>query len=68
MKYSRDAEREADDYAIAMLKKNDISLAKFALVFDKLGEKSVKITGDAMPYLSSHPASAERIARIKAAQ
>jgi Zn-dependent protease with chaperone function len=64
MKYSRDAEREADDYAIAMLKKNGINLAKFALVFEKLGEK----TGDPVPYLSSHPASAERIARIKDTQ
>lgn len=64
MKYSRDAEREADDYAIAMLKENGISLAKFALVFEKLEEKA----GNPAPYLSSHPASEERIARIKDAQ
>jgi len=64
MKYSRDAEQEADDYAIAMLKKNDIRLAKFAMVFEKLSAKA----GEQVPYLASHPASAERIAHIKAAQ
>lgn len=63
LKYSRDVEREADDYAIAMLRHNGIALEHLAQVFVALG----KLDTDT-PYLSSHPASAERVARIRAAQ
>lgn len=62
MKYSRDAEREADDYAGAMLQANGIPLSKLALVFEKLGERAT----DPAPYFSSHPVTSERIARIHA--
>lgn len=64
LKYSRDAEREADDYAIAMLKANGISLSGLSLTFEKLGEKSVELNA----YLSSHPPETERIDRIKKAE
>lgn len=64
LKYSRDAEREADDYAVAMLKANGIGLSSLVRMFEKLGEKS----GAPAPYLSSHPATAERIERIRRAQ
>ena len=64
LKYSRDAEREADAYAIAMLKANGISLAGLALTFEKLGEKSLEMNA----YLSSHPPATERIERIKKAE
>lgn len=64
LRYSREAEREADDYAIAMLKANGIALSNLILVFEKLKQAG----GDAVPYLSSHPPAAERIARIRAAQ
>ncbi|HYC42550.1 MAG TPA: M48 family metallopeptidase [Noviherbaspirillum sp.] len=60
LKYSRDAEREADDYAIAMLKKNGISVSAMIRVFEALEKES----GDHPPYLSSHPPASERIARI----
>lgn len=63
LKYSRDAEREADDYAIAMLKKNGMSLSTLIMVFEKLDKKS----GNQNPYLSSHPVAYERITRIRAA-
>jgi Zn-dependent protease with chaperone function len=61
MHYSRDAEREADDYAVALFRANGIPLSKLTLVFEKLGEA----TGASAPYLSSHPGGAERIARIR---
>lgn len=61
LKYSRDAEREADDYAIAMLKKNGISISAMIGVFEALEKES----GDHSPYLSSHPPASERIARIR---
>jgi Zn-dependent protease with chaperone function len=65
MKYSRDAEREADDYAIAMLKANGLNVSHMADGFEKLNAK-----GDdgLSPYLSSHPPTSERIAHIRAAQ
>ncbi len=64
MKYSRDAEREADDYAIALFKANGLKLSSLAQVFEKLG----KLAGSPPPYLSSHPASSERIEHILAGQ
>lgn len=63
LKYSRDVEREADDYAIAMLRHNGIALEHLAQVFVALGKLD-----HGTPYLSSHPASTERVARIRAAQ
>lgn len=62
LKYARDAEREADDYALAMLRANGIDADHLAEVFVRLG----KLDAGMAPYLSSHPASAERIARIRA--
>lgn len=61
MKYSRDAEREADDYAIAMMRKNGISLVHLAGGFERLKTKG----GDSSSYLSSHPSATERIGRIQ---
>jgi len=63
LKYSRDVERDADDYAIAMLRQNGIALEHLAQVFVALGKLD-----QGTPYLSSHPASAERVERIRAAQ
>jgi Zn-dependent protease with chaperone function len=74
LKYSRDAERDADDYAIAMLNLNGIPLSHLAEAFVKLRQQEQRGSGgaDGEPagdsYLSTHPASAERIARIRAAQ
>jgi predicted Zn-dependent protease len=64
LKYSRDAEREADDYAIAMLRHNGIALDHLADAFARLD----KYAGSQSPYLSSHPAIADRIARVRTAQ
>ena len=64
MKYSRDAEREADDYAIAMMKANGIGMDGLKLTFEKLGKKS----GEMNAYLSSHPPAKERMDRVKQAE
>ena len=64
LKYSRDAEREADDYAVAMFKANGMRLSELAILFEKINEKS----GDSTPYLSSHPSPSERIERIRNAR
>jgi predicted Zn-dependent protease len=60
LKYSRDAEHEADDYAIAMLKANGIDPSNLALLFEKIGEYS----RSGPSYFSTHPAPSNRIARI----
>lgn len=64
MKYSRDAEREADDYAIAMMKVNGIPLTGLRQTFEKLGSQSIELNA----YLSSHPPAVERIERIRQAE
>jgi Zn-dependent protease with chaperone function len=62
MKYSRDAEREADDYAIAMMKTNRIDLVHMADGFEQLQAATKDSTPP--PYLSSHPSTDERIDHI----
>ena len=75
-KYSRDFEREADQYAIDMMRANHVPLAPMAALFEKMhaidaartsaaGEE--KEEGDGFEYLDSHPSDAERIARLRAA-
>jgi Zn-dependent protease with chaperone function len=63
-KYSRDAEREADDYALAMLKANGIPARALAAAFEKLAAQGTAKGPSMPPYLSSHPPAAERIDRI----
>lgn len=67
MKYSRDAERDADDYAIAMLRHNGVPLEHLVKVFERLHEFERKHQVEMADYLSSHPAGAERIERVRAA-
>ena len=64
LRYSRDAETEADDYAIAMMKANGINLSHMADGFEKMDRRH----DEASSYLSSHPLTAERIKRIRQAQ
>lgn len=72
-KYSRDMEREADEYAERTLQANELSPCLLASVLDKLEsahlakakeEQPAAEAGkrsEAMDYLSSHPATQERI-------
>ena len=62
-KYSRDAEREADDYALAMFEHNGVPAAQLEQVFRRLGT----LGEGPMPYLSTHPVTAERLARVRGA-
>ena len=61
--YSREFEREADNYAYQYLTTNEIQLDSFAIILKKITES------DSEPgienYLSSHPATSERIKRFK---
>ncbi|MEY4428879.1 MAG: hypothetical protein RLZZ182_1568 [Pseudomonadota bacterium] len=77
MAYSRDFEREADEAAIAVLRSNGISPAVMATLFERLqahaeAQRKAKPEGASEPSgldiaFSSHPATAERIARFRSA-
>lgn len=62
LKYSRDFEREADDYAVATLQASGLSTEGLARLFERLARREPGWPA----YLGSHPASAERIARLRA--
>ena len=62
LKYSRDAEFEADDYAAALMKARGLDASRLALALERLAGDEPK----AHAYLSSHPATAERVVRLRA--
>lgn len=67
-RFSRSREREADDYAFILLKHRGRSPKAFADVMRRLSQNVPKgMEKGAMGYLSSHPASPERIAAAEAA-
>lgn len=61
--YSREFEREADDYAIALLRRAKIDVRHMASILDKL-EKSRKAGRNDYSYLSTHPSTSDRLQRI----
>jgi Zn-dependent protease with chaperone function len=65
-KYSRQFEAEADEYGFGLLRQKGYSPAAFASVMERLGKKDMKQMG-AFTYLSSHPMTAERVKRARAA-
>jgi len=69
-KYSRDFESEADDFAFALLKQHDRSPEDFAAFMERLaGEKedAANTKGKGLDFLSTHPVTAERVQRARAA-
>jgi|SoiMethySBSTD1v2_1073268.scaffolds.fasta_scaffold116965_2 predicted Zn-dependent protease len=70
LRYSRIAEREADAHALRMLKAAGISSKGFGDFFERLeGKRPASDTGKSIPGLdliSTHPATAERIAMVRA--
>jgi len=65
LKYSRDAERDADAFAISFLKANGISVDNLASVFVKLKRQAKG--NEPVPYLSTHPLTDERLEQIRKA-
>ena len=74
MQYSRAMELEADDYAVEVLHRNGLNggvLADALIALDRLhpGDGTVpRWLKRSMGYLSTHPATSERIARLRAAR
>jgi Zn-dependent protease with chaperone function len=73
MQYSREMEQDADDYAVGVLRRNDISPLALAEAFEILkkahpeGANLPRWLRTTMSYLSTHPDTDERIARVRAA-
>ncbi|QJE01071.1 M48 family metallopeptidase [Massilia forsythiae] len=73
MEYSRGMESEADDYAVAVLHRNGIPVQSFIDVLAELGaqqaddDKLPRWMHVSMGYLSTHPKTSERIARLREA-
>lgn len=76
LSYSRDMERQADDYALELLQANDIDPAHFSNIMERLmaahGEDGEPETSEQSSrwdglrnMLSSHPVTSERIERFK---
>jgi Zn-dependent protease with chaperone function len=67
--YSRDFEREADDFAVTVLKTQNLSADPlydfFVLIADRARERH---GGDVPVFLSSHPPTAERLQRLEQAR
>ena len=64
--YSRQAERQADGWALKLLRQARIDAAPLATFFRKI-RKKYGDSGRFLTALSTHPATKERIARIEAA-
>lgn len=67
--YSRDFERRADDFAARMLMLNRIPPARLADMLEKLEQahgNRVVSKNDSVDYLSTHPATDERIRMLRA--
>jgi Zn-dependent protease with chaperone function len=67
-RYSRSFERDADGYAVRALQLNDISSRHFADVLSRIQAVADREGHIALPYLSTHPATADRVARLREPQ
>lgn len=63
-KYSRDFEREADDFAVDYLKRRGMPTDSLAAILLRM-EKKAGRSGNAPDYLSSHPSTRERAERFR---
>ncbi len=66
-KYSRDFEREADDFALDYMKRHDISPEAFGAILLRM-ERRRGAAADVPDYLSTHPATRERAERSRIAR
>ncbi|HEY6240791.1 MAG TPA: M48 family metallopeptidase [Burkholderiales bacterium] len=65
-KYSRDFEREADDFAIEYMKDHGVPAESFGAILLRM-EQRRGASADVPDYLSTHPAARERAERSRAA-
>ena len=69
MAYSRNFEREADEYALQLLRQKDIPTEHFVRLMERIEHKMAKISNASdkkwLSYLSSHPGIKERLTRFR---
>jgi predicted Zn-dependent protease len=65
-KYSRTFEADADEYAFRLLKQKGYSPVAFAALLERLASADEKTMGR-FSYLSTHPVTAQRVQRARAA-
>jgi Zn-dependent protease with chaperone function len=65
-KYSRDYEREADQYVIDTMSAHDISTTCMADLFEAMADKDKSANASSRSLLSTHPAMDERIKALRA--
>lgn len=66
LSYSRQYERQADDEAMVLLASHGTSPAALGDALDSI-RRAAGVTGGSLGFLSTHPAPAERLERIRAA-
>lgn len=64
-KYTREFEREADAYAAETLRARGVSVVHLVNILKRLSESHGQSDNDLLDYLSSHPATEERIELLK---
>ena len=67
LKYSRDQEREADDFALQTLAASGIDPAHFASIMQKLSSGKTNGNDKVFNYLSTHPHLDERVTKARQA-
>jgi Zn-dependent protease with chaperone function len=71
-KYSRDFERDADAYAVSLLRFNNIGTEHFATMLERVEAAAGKMHKDPgvamLDYLSSHPVTSERLEALREAR
>jgi Zn-dependent protease with chaperone function len=63
--YSRDLEREADDYAYEQMKLHGIDHEYFATIMERLMDSHSDNSKGIVTYIQSHPDTSERIAKFR---
>jgi Zn-dependent protease with chaperone function len=65
LRYSRDFEREADDYAASMMRQNHADPKRLATMLQRLDPEGAKGSAEESSYFATHPITAERIKRLQ---
>ncbi|HSD38105.1 MAG TPA: M48 family metallopeptidase [Rhodocyclaceae bacterium] len=65
LRYSRDFEREADDYAVSMMRNNHVDPERLAVILRKLDPEGAKGGEEGSRYFGTHPVTSERIKRLQ---
>ncbi len=63
LSYSRNYEEQADDYAISLMRKNNLSLLPLATMLESIDKMNV--SGNVPAFLSTHPGTEDRVKKLR---